>query len=317
LLATDPLMLLYRSVDRLPADPASRVVAIGVFDGLHIGHQRLIEEACTLAAARDARSTVLTFEPMPREFLSPGNPPARLTSFRERFELIKALGVDDLVCLRFGEVHNLESDAFVDSLLVGRLMANAVIVGDDFRYGAGREGTIDDLIEAGRMRDFDVRQIDPVMRNGARVSSTAVRFALGDGRLSQAKDMLGRDYSISGRVMRGLALGRQLGFPTANIALRRRVAALHGVFAVRVSGLGDQLRDGVASLGTRPTIGGDRTLLEVHLFDFDEDIYGRRIKVHFDCKLRDEEKFSDLDAMREQMKRDADEARAALAASMA
>ena len=310
-------MLLYRSVDRIPANPASRVVAIGVFDGLHVGHQRLIEEACTLAAARGARSTVLTFEPMPREFLSPENPPARLTSFRERFEHIRQLGVDDLVCLRFGAVHNLESDAFVDSLLVGRLMANAVIVGDDFRFGAGREGTIEDLIEAGRLRDFDVRQIDPVTQNGARVSSTAVRFALAEGRLADAREMLGRDYAISGRVMPGRALGRELGFPTANIALARRVAALQGVFAVRVAGLGEQLRDGVASLGTRPTIGGDQTLLEVHLFDFNEDIYGRRIEVRFDRKLRDEEKFSDVEAMREQMERDAEQARAALGASMA
>jgi riboflavin kinase/FMN adenylyltransferase len=310
-------MLLHRSLDNIPANADSRVVTIGVFDGLHVGHQRLIEETCALAKARGARSTVLTFEPMPREFLTPENPPARLTSFRERFELMRDMGIDELFCVRFGSVHQLESEAFVDSLLVGRLMANAVIVGDDFRFGAGREGTVEDLIEAGRMRDFDVRQIAPVAQQGSRVSSTAVRFALADGRLEDARAMLGRDYAISGRVTRGLALGRELGFPTANIPLRRRVAALQGVFAVRVAGLGGDLRDGVASLGTRPTIGGDRTLLEVHLFDFDADIYGRRIEVRFISRLRDEEKFSDLEAMREQMERDAEQARAALNAAIA
>ncbi len=310
-------MLLYRHLDDLPANPASRVVAIGVFDGLHVGHQRLIEEAAMLAKARSARSTVLTFEPMPREYLSPANPPARLTSFRERYELIRDMGIDELVCLRFGTVYQLESDAFVDSLLVGRLMANAIIVGDDFRFGAGREGTIEDLIEAGRLRDFDVRQIEPVTQQGSRVSSTAVRFALAEGRLADAREMLGRDYAISGRVVPGLALGRELGFPTANIALQRRVAAVKGVFAVRVAGLAEELIDGVASIGTRPTIGGDRTLLEVHLFDFDSEIYGRRIEVRFVSRLRDEEKFSDLEAMREQMERDAEQARAALRASMA
>jgi riboflavin kinase/FMN adenylyltransferase len=313
----DFAMLLYRSLENIPADSASRVVAIGVFDGMHVGHQRLIEETCSLAAARGARSTVLTFEPMPREYLSPENPPARLTSFRERFELMRDMGVEDLCCLRFGDVRQFTSDAFIDSLLVGRLMANAVIVGDDFRFGAGREGTVEDLIEASRLRDFDVRQIAPVAQQGNRVSSTAVRFALADGRLEEARMMLGRRYSISGRIVRGLALGRTLGYPTVNLPLRRRVAALSGVFAVRVAGLGEPLIDGVASLGTRPTIGGDRTLLEVHLFDFDQDVYGRRIEVQFVSKLRDEEKFADLEAMREQMHIDAKQARAALEAAMA
>lgn len=309
-------MLLFRSVETIPAGTDSRVVAIGVFDGLHVGHQKLIEEACQLATARGARATVLTFEPMPREFLSPDNPPARLTSFRERFEFMRRMGVDDLCCLRFGHVRDLTSDEFIDSLLVGRLMANAVIVGDDFRFGLGREGTVDDLIEASRLRDFDVRQIPPVAQGGERVSSTAVRFALAEGRLDDARAMLGRPYSISGRVGFGLALGRTLGFPTVNIALRRRVAPVRGVFAVRVAGLGERLVDGVASLGERPTIGGDRELLEVHLFDFDESIYGRRIEVQFIGKLRDEEKFADLDEMRAQMQVDAERARAALHASM-
>jgi riboflavin kinase/FMN adenylyltransferase len=317
LIRSVPEMQFYRSIHTIPADTSSRVVAIGVFDGLHIGHQQLIEEAKTLARSRGAHSTVLTFEPMPREYLSPENPPARLTSFRERYELIKAAGVDELCCLRFGSVQQLDSDEFIDSLLVGRLMASAVIVGDDFRFGAGRQGTVEDLIEASRLRDFDVRQIAPVVSQGTRVSSTGVRLALADGDLATARMMLGRDYAISGRVSRGLSLGRELGFPTANIAMRRRVPALTGIFAVRVAGIRGELLDGVASLGTRPTIGGESTLLEVHLFDFDEDIYGRRIEVRFISKLRAEEKFSDLEAMREQMKVDAEQARAALTTAMA
>jgi riboflavin kinase/FMN adenylyltransferase len=309
-------MQFYRSVERIPASSRSRVVAIGVFDGLHIGHQQLIAETRALAKARGARSTVLTFEPMPREYLSPENPPARLTSFRERYELIRATGVDELCCLRFGSVQQLGSEEFIDSLIVGRLMASAVIVGDDFRFGAGRQGTVEDLIEASRPRDFDVREIAPVVSHGVRVSSTGVRQALADGDLTLARQMLGRDYSMSGKVGRGLSLGRELGFPTANIALRRRVPALSGIFAVRVAGLGRELIGGVASLGTRPTIGGDGSLLEVHLFDFDGDIYGKRIEVIFVSRLRAEEKFPDLAAMREQMKVDAEQARAALAASI-
>jgi riboflavin kinase/FMN adenylyltransferase len=312
-----PAMHLYRSVNTIPADSKSRVVAIGVFDGLHIGHRQLIAEAQTLARSRGARATVLTFEPMPREYLSPENPPARLTSFRERCELIRDMGVDELCCLRFGSVQRLESEEFIDSLLVGRLMASAVIVGDDFRFGAGRQGTVEDLIEASRLRDFDVRQIPPVVCQGTRVSSTGVRQALADGDLAAARLMLGRDYSMSGKVARGLSLGRELGFPTANISMGRRVPAVSGVFAVRVAGIGEALLDAVASLGTRPTIGGDSPLLEVHLFDFDKDIYGRRIEVRFISKLRSEEKFSDLEAMRKQMKVDADQARAALSASIA
>lgn len=311
-----PHMQLYRSVHSISASSGSRVVAIGVFDGLHIGHQQLIEEAQSLARNRSARSTVLTFEPMPQEYLSPGNPPARLTSFRERFELMRAMGVDEMCCLPFGAVQQLDTDQFIDSLLVGRLMASAVIVGDDFRFGAGRQGTVDDLIEASRVRDFDVRQIAPVMRNGSRISSTAVRMALAAGDLVTAHKLLGRDYAISGRVTHGLALGRKLGFPTANIALRRRAVALAGIFAVRIAGLGERLLDGVASLGTRPTIGGERTLLEVHIFDFDAELYGRRIEVRFVSRLRPEEKFPDLESMREQMQLDAAQARAALASSM-
>ncbi len=306
-------MQLYRSPTSIHAASGTRVVAIGVFDGLHIGHQKLIQETQSLAAARGARSMVLTFEPMPREHFAPENPPARLTSFRERYDYLCAAGIDELCCLRFSSVQQLSSDAFIDSLLVGQLMANAVVVGDDFKFGAGREGTVDDLREASRLRDFDVRQIPPVAIDGMRVSSTAVREALTNGDFATAASMLGRPYEISGKVVRGLSLGRKLGFPTANIALNRRVAAVMGIFAVRVSDIQSRSFDGVASLGVRPTVGGGKPVLEVHIFDFDEDIYGQRLSVQFVAKLRDEQKFDDLQTMQQQMERDAVAARAALA----
>jgi riboflavin kinase / FMN adenylyltransferase len=307
-------MQLYRSPTILQNPQDARVVSIGVFDGIHIGHQKLIREARTLATTRGARSMVLTFEPMPREYLSPEDPPARLTRFRDRFDLIAGLGVDEMCCLRFDSVQALSKDAFIDSLLVSALAASAVVVGEDFRFGRKREGTVEDLIEASRLHDFDVRVIPPVIWRGKRVSSTAVRQALRDGDFNAVRKMLARDYSISGRVVRGLGLGKDLGFPTANIALRRRVSPVDGVFAVRVGGIGDGMLDGVASVGTRPTIGALEPLLEVHLFDFDGDLYGRRISVHFIRRLRDEKRFDDLDAMRAQMELDAMAARAALTA---
>ena len=290
------------------------MVAIGVFDGIHIGHQKLINETVVLARARGARSIVLTFEPMPREHLSPHDPPARLTRFRERFEVIERLGVDEMCCLRFDSVQGLSKDEFIDSLLVNALAASAVVVGSDFRFGRKREGTVEDLTDASRLRDFDVRVIPPVIWRGKRVSSTAVRQALKRGDFNSVRSMLGRDYSISGRVIPGLGIGKDLGFPTANIALKRRIPPLDGIFAVRVGGIGDGLLDGVASVGTRPTVGGGVPLLEVHLFDFDEDIYAKHVTVHFIRRLRDEQRFENLDAMKHQMERDAVAARAALTA---
>jgi riboflavin kinase/FMN adenylyltransferase len=293
---------------------ASRVVAIGVFDGVHIGHQAILEEARSLADESRSLVTAFTFEPMPGEFFRPDNPPPRLTRFRERFELLASHGVDELFCPRFESVRRLTSVAFIDELLIGALNATGVVVGDDFRFGAGRQGGSDDLVSAGNANGFSVRLVPPVLLDGERVSSTAIRRHLGAGDLSGARRMLGRDYSISGRVVRGLGLGRALGFPTANVNLKRRLAAVDGIFAVRVSGIGERLLDGVASVGTRPTVGGGKPLLEVLIFDFDENIYGRQITVHFIERLREERMFPDIEAMRAQMALDVDAARAALAA---
>jgi riboflavin kinase/FMN adenylyltransferase len=305
-------MRLYRSISALPAAAAARVVTIGVFDGLHAGHEAILARARAEADAKRVSCLVFTFEPTPKEFFAPTDPPPRLTRFRERFERLAQLGVDELLCPSFGAVREIRADAFIDSLVVGRLHARHVVVGDDFRFGAGRGGTVADLRAAGERHGFRVTEVAPVYWNGRRVSSTAIREALKLGDLETARGMLGRDYSISGRVVRGLGLGRELGFPTANVNLKRRLAPVDGIFAARVSGLGAQPLAGVASVGTRPTIGGSTPLLEVLIFDFDRDIYGEYITVHFVERLREERHFADLPALQRQMRLDVEAARAAL-----
>jgi riboflavin kinase/FMN adenylyltransferase len=307
-------MRLYRTAAALPEPAPPRVVTIGVFDGLHLGHEAILERAAAEATAAAQSALVFTFEPTPKEFFAPTNPPPRLTRFRERFERLDALGIDELFCPSFGAVRDLDPERFIGELLVARLGARHVVVGDDFRFGAGRAGTVADLRAAGARHRFGVTEVAPVYWRGERVSSTAIRHALKMGNLATARGMLGRDYSMSGRVVRGLGLGRQLGFPTANVNLKRLQAPVDGIFAARVSGLGGGLRDGVASVGTRPTIGGRHALLEVLIFDFDEDIYGKYITVQFVQRLREERHFADLAAMQRQMHLDVEAARAALTA---
>ena len=307
-------MRLYRTFASLRRSPPTgpRAVAIGVFDGLHIGHQAILERARGAADELGGSSLVLTFEPTPKEFFSPATAPPRLTRFRERFELLQALGIDELFCAKFGAVRELTPRAFIDDLLIGDLRARHVVVGDDFRFGTDRSGTVAELRTLGARHGLVVTEVPPVFSRGERVSSTAIREALKAGDLATARDMLGRDYSISGRVVRGLGLGRKLGFPTANVHLQRIQAPIDGIFAARVTGLGLSALDGVASVGTRPTIGGGTALLEVLIFDFDRDIYGRYITVHFVKRLREERHFPDLELLKRQMHVDVAAARAAL-----
>jgi len=305
-------MRLYRQIAALPEPAPERVVTIGVFDGLHAGHEAIVRRAKSEAEAAGQSSLVFSFEPTPKEFFAPTNPPPRLTRFRERFERLAVLGIDELFCPSFGAVRDLRPEEFIESLLVRRLNARHVVVGDDFRFGAQRAGTFADLRAAGQRYGFRVTQVEPVFWNDRRVSSTAIREALKSGDLRTARGMLGRDYSMSGRVVRGLGLGRQLGFPTANVNLKRLHAPVDGIFAARVTGVGPRPLDGVASVGTRPTIGGGRALLEVLIFDFARDIYGDYITVHFVERLREERHFADLAAMQKQMHLDVAAARAAL-----
>jgi len=285
------------------------VVTIGTYDGIHLGHRALLDRLKEHATRLSAPTVVLTFEPTPREYLSPEAPPARLTSLRERWRVLEGLGLDSLLVLRFGEgLRNLSGEAFA-GLLARDLAARAVVVGHDFRFGCNGEATAPMLAEAGRRLGFSVDVVPPVMLDGERVSSSGVRHALGRGEFEIAKRRLGRPYTMRGRVVTGQRLGRDFGFPTANLRIERRRSPLKGIFAVRVHGIGVTPLAGVASLGTRPTVGGVHTLLEVHLFDFAADIYGREIEVEFVAKLRDEEHFPTVEALVEQIHRDAAQAR--------
>jgi len=295
--------------------PAHRgcVLTVGNYDGVHLGHQQMIRALKRRAVELRCAATVLVFEPSSKEFIDPMGAPPRLTGWREKFFALAASGVERLVTLRFDErIRAMSPQAFVDELIVGALGAQYMVVGDDFRYGCQAAGTIETLTAAGRLRGFTVEQIPPFIIEAVRVSSTAVRERLERGDYTGAARLLGRGYSMRGRVVRGEQLGRKLGFPTANLRLTRRKPPLWGVTAVRAHGIESHALPGVASLGTRPTVGGLEPLLEVHLFDFAGDLYGRAIEVEFVAKLRDEVKFDSLDAMIAQMQRDAAQARALL-----
>lgn len=307
-------MRLIRSVRGISSPPSvRRVLTIGAFDGLHLGHQEIFRRALAIAHDDSVPIAALSFEPTPAEFFARSEPPARLTCFRERLELLESLGIDELLCPHFREINVLDHDRFVDQVLVAGLGVGHIVVGHDFRYGARRKGDVATLRAAGARHRFDVTVVEPVYHDGARVSSTGIREALGRGDLDAAREMLGREYSMSGRVVHGLGLGRDLGYPTANVNLKRRKAPVDGIFAVQVDGVGSGPLDGVASVGNRPTVGGGKTLLEVFIFDFDTDIYGRYITVRFRQRLRSEERFSTIAAMQEQMSADVSAAKAALA----
>jgi riboflavin kinase / FMN adenylyltransferase len=286
------------------------VLTVGNYDGVHLGHQRMIGVLKARAAQLRCPATVLVFEPSSKEFIDPQGAPPRLTRWREKVVALSALGVERLVTLRFDEhMRGMTPQCFVDELIVTALGTRHMVVGDDFRYGSNAGGTIESLRAAGQARGFGVEQIAPFALDTVRVSSTAVRERLERGDCSGAARLLGRRYRMMGRVVRGAELGRTLGFPTANLRLMRRKSPLWGVFAVRVFGVESRPLRGVASLGTRPTVDGNEALLEVHVFDFAGDLYGHLIEVEFIAKLRDEEKFGSIDAMVEQMKIDAAQAR--------
>jgi riboflavin kinase/FMN adenylyltransferase len=285
------------------------VVTIGTFDGIHLGHQALLQRLAKHGARLSRPTMMLTFEPMPREFFAPQSPPPRLTSLRERCRVLSGTELDYLWLLRFGErLRNMTGEAFAQ-MLARDLRTTLAVVGYDFKFGRGGEGSAAELAESGRRLGFEVDIVPPVEMDGARVSSTGIREVLSRGELEQARQWLGRPYSMWGRVVRGERLGRTLGYPTANLRLGRLRSPINGIFAVRVRWAGAAARSGVASLGTRPTVNGTEPLLEVHVFDFAGDLYGREIEVEFVAKLRDEQRFDSVEAMVGQIHRDAAEAR--------
>jgi riboflavin kinase/FMN adenylyltransferase len=262
------------------------------------------------AAQLRCAATVLVFEPSSKEFIDPDGAPPRLTRWREKFLALAAQGVERLVTLRFDErMRAMTPRSFVDHLIVERLGTRLIVVGDDFRYGSNAGGTIEGLRAAGEAHGFKVEQMAPFVFDGVRVSSTAVRERLESADYRGAARLLGRPYRMMGRVVHGRQLGRTLGFPTANLRLMRRKPPVWGISAVWVHGIDSRPLPGVASLGTRPTVNGIEPLLEVHVFDFSGDLYGRAIEVEFVAKLRDEVKFASLDAMMVQMKIDGANAR--------
>jgi len=302
-------MRLIRGWTGLRGRAAGCAVTIGTYDGIHLGHQALLARARDRATRLGTAAVLLTFEPTPREYLAPGDPPARLTSLRERWRILEPLGLDYLWLLRFGEaLRNLCAEDFAQ-LLARELAPAVVVVGHDFRFARRGEATAPILVEAGRRLGFEVDVLPAITLDGERISSSGVRAALAGGDFERARRWLGRPWSMRGRVQPGRRLGAQLGFPTANVPLERRRAPVAGIFAVQVHGVAGAARAGVASLGTRPTIGGTEALLEAHVFDYDGDLYGREIEVEFVARLRDEERFATLDALTAQMHRDAADAR--------
>lgn len=293
-------------------------VTIGSFDGLHLGHQRLLDAVCDKAGETGWQSIVMSFEPTPREFFQADEPPARLMRFREKFDGLSERGIDIFYCPRFSvAMRQIPAPDFVRRVLVHGLNARHLVVGDDSRFARRREGDVGLLVRMGRSLDYSVEQVESVTVEGTRVSSTAIRDACAAGDLARATTLLGRPYRMSGKVVRGEQLGRTLGFPTANVDLRRRQSPVTGIFAVRVAGLGDGPIDGVASVGTRPTFGGTKPVLEVYLFDFSAEIYGAYIHVDFIAQLREQKRYESIDDLVAQMHVDADNARAILANAVA
>jgi riboflavin kinase/FMN adenylyltransferase len=287
-------------------------VTIGNFDGLHLGHQAMLARLQDVARARGLPTCVLSFEPHPREFFAPEQAPARLSSLREKAECLQRTGIDRLHVFRFDRAFSaLSAEAFIEKVLGHTLQARYVLVGDDFRYGAKRMGDFALLQRAGQALGFDAESLPTVEVADERASSTAVRHALAAGELEHAARLLGRPYSISGRVVHGDKLGRDIGYPTANIQLKHNRPPLMGIFAVELYGLNGAPLPGVASLGKRPTVKRPEAVpvLEVHLFDFNADIYGRRVRVDFLHKLRDEVKYPDLDSLVAQIRRDVENAK--------
>lgn len=303
-------MELIRGLHNISARHQGCVATIGNFDGVHLGHQQVLQQVKAAAEQWRVPSLAITFEPQPREFFMPDNAPARLTPFRDKMQGLARTGLDAVLCLPFNEaLRQLPALAFIDRILLQGLRVKHFVVGDDFRFGCDRAGDFNLLKRVGQARGFDVVNTQTFAVQSERVSSSRIRALLADADLATAEVLLGRPYRLSGRVVKGQQLGRQLGVPTANFSLKGKRPALQGVFAVKVYGMDDKPWPGVANIGMRPSVSGRQPVLEVHLFDYAGNLYGQHLEVEFCHFLRPEQRFADLVALQQQIHLDIHAAR--------
>lgn len=302
-------MQIFRTIPPLAKLPVA--LAIGNFDGVHLGHQEMLRRLKHVSSELNIPSCVMTFEPHPREFFAPDHAPARLASLREKLELLAAYGIDRAQVCRFNfDFAKVTADEFITNILIQGLGVRWLIAGNNFRFGARRAGDIAMLTRTGTERGFEVACLEDVAIDGIRVSSTAVREALAMGDLESAEKLLGRPYSISGRIVKGDRIGRTLGFHTANVQMRHNKPPLSGVYAVETHGIDEKPLQGVANLGQRPTVNQQKKwTLEVHLFNFNRDIYGQHMRIDFLHKIRGEQKFPNFEALKNQIAVDAESAK--------
>jgi riboflavin kinase/FMN adenylyltransferase len=298
-------MQLIRGLHNLIRPISANVVTIGNFDGIHLGHQHVLEQLKAAADQRNLPSTVIIFEPQPIEFFAPGKAPKRLSRFREKLAYLKSRQIDNLLCLKFNQnLAELSAEDFIKQILVERLNTRHLVIGDDFRFGKNRSGDFQFLQKSGAQYGFAVEHSNTLLIEGARVSSTRIRKCIQNDDFEQAAELLGRSYTLSGKVSHGQKLGRELGFPTINIKMGDKTLIVKGIFAVLVKGIDNRVLQGVASIGTRPTVNGVDTILEVFILDFDQDVYGYCVDVEFLYKIRDEEKFESLEILRAHIAQD-------------
>lgn len=305
-------MELIRGLHNIRPQHHGCVLTIGKFDGIHLGHQAVLQNALQQAESLRLPAVVMVFEPQPEELFAPEHAPARLSLLRDKFVELKRIGIHRLLCVRFkAEFSSMTPQAFIKELLVDKLGVKFLVVGDDFRFGVGRSGDFEMLKTQGKILGFDVVSTQSFRMENNRISSTAIREALSKGDFLLAKAMLGRPFEVVGTVVHGEKNGRKIGYPTANILMKRTKSPLNGVFAVRVKHKAD-VYNGVANVGYRPTLNGTKMQLEAHLFDFDGDLYSKQLKVEFVSKIRDEIKFSDFQTLTLQIKKDAEQAKTLL-----
>lgn len=298
-------MRLIRGLHNLTLPEPASVVTIGNFDGIHMGHQHVLSQLRAAAAQHDLPTTVIIFEPQPIEYFAPDKAPKRLSRFREKLAYLTSKQIDNLLCLKFNhDLAELFAKEFVKKILVDHLNIRHLVIGDDFRFGKNRSGDFRFLQNCGEQYGFGVESTDTLLIDGARVSSTRIRECIQKGDFKQAEELLGRPYTLSGKVCHGRKLGRELGFPTINIKMGDKTLIVHGIFAVLVKGIDNRVLLGVASIGTRPTVNGVDTILEVFILDFNREVYGYKVDVEFLHKIRDEQKFDSLQELKVHIEQD-------------